>query len=98
MEVGRLGVHGTHAVKAVDPVGNSAHEAAQNRRLATVVELALGHPERSVRATLAAVQVKTLGVKCVRLFYVICIVPSAHVSKEICEVDTCDFHPSLFQS
>ena len=68
MEVGRLGVHGTHVVKAVDPVGNSAREDAQNRHLALVVELALGHPEMSVRATLSTVQVKTLGVKFVCLF------------------------------
>lgn len=57
MEVGRLGVHGTDVVKAVEPVDNNALEAARNRRLATVAEIALDHPEQIKRATRAAVQV-----------------------------------------
>lgn len=51
MEVGRLGIHGTHAVKAVVPVNKNADEAAQNHRLAVVVEIALDHPEKIERAT-----------------------------------------------
>jgi len=40
MEVGRLGVHGTHVVKAVKLVNKNVDEAVQNRRLATVVKTA----------------------------------------------------------
>ena len=57
MEVGRLGVHGTLAVKAVQPVNKNAHEPAQNRRLATVAEIALDYPEKIKRATRSTVQV-----------------------------------------
>ena len=57
MEVGRLGVHGTHVVNAVEPVNKDADEAAQNHRLATVVEIALDHPEKIERATRSTVQV-----------------------------------------
>lgn len=59
MEVGRLGVHGTLAVKAVEPVNKNADEAVQNRRLATVVKLALEHPDKIERATRETVQVIT---------------------------------------
>ena len=59
MEVGRLGVHGTRAAKAVESVNKNADEAAQNRRLGTVEELALEPPEKIERATRATVQVIT---------------------------------------
>jgi len=59
MEVGLLGVHGTHVVKTVELVNKNADEAVQNRRLATVVKLALDHPETIERATRATVQVTT---------------------------------------
>jgi len=61
MEVGLLGVHGTHVVKAVVPVNKNADEAVQNRRLATVVKFALDHPETIERATRATVQYTVVG-------------------------------------
>lgn len=57
MEVGRLGVHGTPAVKNVEPVNKNADEAVQNLRLVTEVELALEHPDKIERATRETVQV-----------------------------------------
>ena len=59
MEVGRLGVHGTHVVKAVDQVNKNADEVVQNRRLATVEKIALDHPEKIELATRVTVQVIT---------------------------------------
>ena len=57
MEVGRLGVHGTHVVKAVELVKKNAHEAVQTRRPATVAEVALDNLEMINSARRKTVQV-----------------------------------------
>lgn len=64
MEVGQLGVHGILVVKVVEKVSKNAGEAAQNRRLEMVVNLALVHPNKIERVTRTIVQVKSLLTLC----------------------------------
>ncbi|KAL9971563.1 hypothetical protein ACROYT_G017738 [Oculina patagonica] len=61
MEVGQLGVHGILVVKVVEKVSKNAGEAAQNRRLEMVVNLALVHPNKIERVTRTIVQYTVVG-------------------------------------